>query len=290
MRKADRRFLMHILDIGHRGDITSIIESLSMYFQDKKAHPWHRIFSILESTLDPEKQREAILILRDSILSAFDTLSLSLTMNVSSKTLLSVFLKNNSWKEGRKEFRNYCAGLVSSEIKKRNIYHLEPFALEQDGFSYLVSDLVEAEIDIFKKGEPEIKTKGKKKYIELKKLHRSKYGRKLLREQGISETELDSSDPRYNTIIEDYEMLLTELEIDIGRMSFATGPTEQITLNGKPIEETAPPVPEEGVKQSTGIQKPLTEFLKNDSGPKSKKRRRTNEKKSKQSKKKKGGN
>jgi len=87
---------MHILDIGHRGDIAGIIQSLSMYFQDKKAHPWHRIFSILESTIDPEKQREAILTLRDSILSAFDTLSLSLTLNVSSENLLSVFLKKNS--------------------------------------------------------------------------------------------------------------------------------------------------------------------------------------------------
>ena len=280
---------MHILDIGYRGDIAGIIQSLSMYFQDKRAHPWHRIFSILESTIDPEKQREAILALRDSILSAFDSLSLSLTLNVSSENLLSVFLKNNSWKEGRKEFRNYCAGLISSEIKKLNIYHLDAFALEQDEFPYLASDLVEAEIDIFRKGKPEVKTKGKKEYIELKKLHRSKYGRKLLRDQGISETELDSSDPRYNSIIEDYEMLLTELEIDVGRMSFATGPTEQITLNGKPIEETTPPVSTETVKESTGIQKPLTEFLKNDSGLKSDKRTRTKEKKSKQSKKKKGG-
>jgi hypothetical protein len=289
VRTSDKRFLMHTLDLGHRGDIAGIIESLSLYFEDKRKYPWHRIFSILENALDLEKQNEVILALRESILSAFDVLSLGLTMNVSSENLLSIYLKNKSWKEGRKEFRSHCASLISSEIKKRNVYHLDAFALQQDGFSYLVSDLIDAEIDIFKKGRPEIKTKGKKKSMDLKKLHRSKYGRKLLRDHGISETELDSSDPRFNTILDDYELLQTDLEIDTGQMHYTAGPTEQVTLNGKPIEEHPPSEPSETAKEAKGVQKPLTEFLQNDSREKSKGRSRKKGRKTKKKSKKKGG-
>jgi len=255
------KFLQNTLELSRRGDIFGITKSLTTFFQDKKLHPWHRIHSILDDVIEDDEKPKNLMLVRDSFFGALDMLSLSLALDVPTEELIEIFTKQKSWKEARRKIRSHCSMLISRLISKLDVYHLDAKGLEHDGFSYLVADLVESQIEVFRRGRPEIENRKGTEYLLLKKLHRSKIGRKLLREQGISEDELTSTDPRFTTLQEALDLTLVELELESSDVEISTGPTEQVTLNGKPVEDIEIPHEREKEKEIEGVQKPLTEFF-----------------------------
>ena len=51
------------------------------------------------------------------------------------------------------------------------------------------------------------------------------------------ETKLDAKDPRAEGLIESFELQLVEIEVDRSSQVKPPTPTEQVTLNGKPVFE-----------------------------------------------------
>ena len=249
------------------------------YFTDKKTNPWHTMFKNLEkywSKDSPKKDAtETLILLRDAVFGAFDILSLSVALDVPTSEFIMLFTKETNWKEGRRKVRNRCIELVEKLTKKKKTRYLVPSALRRDGFGFLVPDIEEAELTLFKKAKPEMKKvpKRKKQVLDLSRLEKSQTGSKFLREQMVMEVHLEKGDPRIPTILEAYEQFLIEFEVDIGAAIPEPVPTEQVTLNGKPVteleEEKAKPTKKAPKKAE---QSPLTDFIEEKPSSKKKKK------------------
>jgi len=217
---------------------------------------------------------ETLILLRDAIFGALDILSLSIALPNPTSEFLALFTKEDTWKVGRRKVRNKCIELVEGLIKKKKTRYLVPSALKRDGFGFLVEDIEDIELALFRKAKPKMKRdpKTKKEMLDLTPLEKLQLGSRFLREQMIMETKIDKKDPRIPTILETYEHFLVEHEID--RRSAIPEPvqTEQVTLDGTLLsndedEKTTP------IKRvvDKAVQSPLTDFL-NDKEVKQQKR------------------
>ncbi|TFF95559.1 hypothetical protein EU546_03085 [Candidatus Thorarchaeota archaeon] len=252
---------------------------MSTYFKDKRKHPWHRIVWDIER-YSPKGKRdelaETMMLLRSGVFAALGILSLVVALDSSTSKILEVFTSQSDWKTGMREVRSFCSGEVQKMIKKGKIRHLSPRGLERDGFGYLVEPLENAKLKEFIQAKPKIK-RGK---ISLSALEKSVIGCRFLAEQGVTDMALAEDDAKAQDLIEAYERFLVEYEIEKSSRLPITSDTEQVTLNGAPIEHDGShrdgrkdeESKEEGTKQPE-----LTEYIgKHSSGKtkRSKKRRR----------------
>ncbi len=287
-------FVHKIADLSSRGDIEAISELLKGYWKDKRAYPWHRLYAIIETQWEKENPdqdlQETLILLRDAIFGSLEMLSLSLALNIPASEVLVLVCKGESWKDGRRLARAECSTLAMELIEKGDLGNLTPSALERDGMGFLLASLHEAHLKEFKMARP--KTKDGK--LDLKALSRTVYGRRLLREKTIAASSIDEADPAAVEILETYDNLILELEITDASRIIPIESTEQVTLNGKLIEDSADKEEIHKAKEPTpSVQAPLTEYLlvtAKGSRPKSRKRKTSKKKRSKKSlAKKKGG-
>jgi len=262
------------------------------YFSDKNANPWHTIYKDIEKYWTKEHPKkdvtETLILMRDAVFGAFEILSLSIAVDIPTSELIDHFIKESAWEEGRRKVRNICIEHVGDLIKKRKTRFLIPSGLKRDGLGFFVSEMEDVELEIFRKAKPRIKKEAKKKQIlDLSSLEKNKLGSRFLREEKVMETRIEMSDPRIPSILESYDHFLVELEID--RSSSITGPipTEQITLNGVPVEKERDrkEIPSRRPKEKIA-QSPLADFLDEKSGIKKKKSKKTRKKKKGRTKKK----
>jgi len=287
-------FVHKIADLSSRGDIEATTELLKGYWKDKRTHPWHRLYAIIETQWEkenPDKDlQETLILLRDAIFGSLEMLSLSLALNIPANEVLVMVCKGESWKNGRRLARAECSTLAMDLIDKGDLGYLIPSALKRDGMGFLLAPLHEAHLKEFKMAKPTTKD-GK---LDLKALSRTMYGRRLLREKTIAASSIDETDPAAVEVLKTYDNLILELEIADASRIIPVGPTDQITLNGKLIEDSADKGAIHKVKEPTpSVQAPLTEYLTGSaksSRPKSRKRKTSKKKRSKKSPaKKKGG-
>lgn len=256
-------FVDAICDMTRRGDIVGIIESQKKFWKDKKSNPWHRIHKLIETHWKKEKEgidaSETLILLRDAIFASFDIHSLSLALDIPTHEIIEMFVKGKSWKDGRRTVRTFCSKTITEFIKNGNLDYLENESLHRDGFGYLVPSLSEKHLDIYKKARPKIKDG----VLDLRPLARSVIGRRIFRDLQITKGELKEKNPLASQLFEQYDLLLMDLEIDGSTDSLLLGPTEQLTLNGKPIEEITEIDEEKPAKKrhAKGVQVPLTEYL-----------------------------
>jgi len=247
--------------------MNAVADLMKGYYSDKKAHPWHTIYTDIEkywSRENPTKDVTGTLILlRDAVFGALDILSLSIALEVSTSELIAIFTKEPTWKEGRRQVRNSCIELVEELTRKKKTRYLVPSALKRDGFGFLVSGIEDAELEILKKAKPTMKRISKKKqHLDLTQLEKSKLGSRFLREQMVMETQIEAGDPRIDAILEAYDLFLVELEIDMGSSIPELVPTEQVTLNGTPVSEAADEKASSGKRyREKEVQSPLTDFI-----------------------------
>jgi hypothetical protein len=256
---------------------------MKSFFLDKKAHPWHRVYKDIETYWKREHPKkdpsETLILLRDAVFGALDILSFSITLPNPTSEFLVLFTKEDTWKEGRRKVRNKCIELAEGLIKKKKTRYLIPSALKRDGFGFLVNDIEEVELELFRKAKPTLKQDpNKKKKIEilnLAPLEKLKLGSRYLREQMIMETKIEKKDQRIPTILEAYEHFLLELETNRRSAIPEPAQTEQVTLNGTSLsndddEKTTP------VKRvvDKAVQSPLTDFLDDKAVRKKKKKAR----------------
>ena len=287
-------FVHKIADLSSRGDIEAITELLRGYWKDKRAYPWHRLYAIIETQWEKEKPeedlQETLVLLRDGVFGALEMLSLSLALNVPTSQVLVMVCKGESWKDGRRLARAECSTLAMNLIDKGDLGNLTPSALERDGMGFLLASLHEAYLKEFKMARP--KTKDGK--LGLKALSKTMYGRRLLRERAITASSIDEDDPATAEILETYDSLILELEIADASRIIPVESTEQVTLNGKLVEDSTDKEEIQKAKEPTpSVQAPLTEYMigiAKDSRPKPRKRKTSKKKRStKSSAKKKGG-
>ncbi len=265
------------------------------FFLDKKAHPWHRLYKDIETYWKREHPKkdpsETLILLRDAVFGALDILSFSITMPNPTSEFLALFTKEDTWKEGRRKVRNKCIELAEGLIKKKKTRYLIPSALKRDGFGFLVSDIEEVELELFRKAKPTLKQDPKKKkkieILDLAPLEKLRLGSRFLREQMIMETKIEKKDQRISTILEAYDHFLLEHEID--RRSAIPEPeqTEQVTLNGTPLsyDDDEKTTPGKRVVDKA-VQSPLTDFLDDRDVKKIKKPKKARARKKKKVKKK----
>ncbi len=104
--------------------------------------------------------------------------------------------------------------------------------------------------------------KKKKQVLDLTPLEKSQIGSRFLREQLVMEKQIEKGDPRISTILEAYDLFLVELEVDIGLSIPEPVPTEQVTLNGKPVSEAESEKVKPAKKTKKKVeQSPLTDFI-----------------------------
>ena len=247
------------------------------FFSDKKSHPWDRLYRDIETHWKKEHPKtsatETLILLRDAVFGSLDILSLSIALEVPTSELLSSFVKEKTWKEGRRSVRNKCIELVEGLIQKKKTRHLVPSAMKRDGFGFLIDEVEEVEVDLFKKAKPKLKKVSKKKQIlDLAPLEKIRMGSRFLREQMVMETELPKDDPRVDSILDAYDHFLVEYEIDRSSAIPEPTKTEQVTLNGKPVSETTGEKSAPGKRKADkAVQSPLSEFLEEEPTKKSKK-------------------
>jgi hypothetical protein len=287
-------FVHKIADLSSRGDIEATTELLKGYWKDKRTYPWHRLYAIIEKQWEkenPDKNlQETLILLRDAIFGCLEMLSLSLALNIPASEVLVMVCKGKSWKDGRRFARAECSTLAMDLINKGDLSNLTPSALERDGMGFLLASLHEAYLKEFKMARP--KTKDGK--LDLKALSRTMYGRKLIREKAMAAISIDEADPASAEILETYDNLILELEIADASRIIHVSSTEQVTLNGKLVEDSADKEEIHKPKEPTpGVQAPLMEYLiepAKESRPKPRKRKTSKKKHSKKSSaKKKGG-
>ena len=96
-RKRKLAFVDAICDTSRRGDIDGALELLKGYWIDKKAHPWHRIYTMIETHWTKEGEQrdlaETLLLLRDAVFGSIGIHSLSLTLD----TPTSIILPSINW-------------------------------------------------------------------------------------------------------------------------------------------------------------------------------------------------
>ncbi len=287
-------FVHKIADLSSRGDIEATTELLKGYWKDKRTYPWHRLYATIETQWEKENPnrnlQETLILLRDAIFGSLEMLSLSLALNIPSSEVLMMVCKGESWKDGRRLARAECSTLTMDLIDKGNLNNLTPSALKRDGMGFLLNSLHAAYLKEFKMAKPKIKD-GK---LDLKALSRTMYGRKLIREKAITASSIDEADSAAAEILETYDNLILELEIADASRIIHVSSTEQVTLNGKLVEDSADKEEIHKPKEPTpGVQAPLMEYLiepAKESRPKPRKRKTSKKKHSKKSSaKKKGG-
>jgi len=272
--------------------MNAVADLMKGYYSDKKAHPWHTIYTDIEkywARENPTKDvTETLILLRDAVFGALEILSLSIALDVSTPELIALFTKEPNWKEGRRQVRNRCIELVEELTRKKKTRYLIPSALKRDGFGFLVSGIEDAELEILKKARPTMKKVSKKKQLlDLAQLEKSQLGSRFLREQMVMETQIDSGDPRIDTILEAYDLFLVELEIDMGSSIPELVPTEQVTLNGTPVSETEDEKASPSRRyQEKDIQSPLTDFIEEKPATKKRKSKKPSGQKERRAKKK----
>jgi len=196
--------------------------------------------------------------LREAVFGALEILSFGLIDKIATGNIIKALTKEESWKLGRRSARNLCLDVADKLIEKGDTRYLIPSALKRDGFGFLIPKIEEVQLKKFKKAKPKI-TEGQ---VNLTKLEKSVLGSKFLREQMIMETEIDAKDPRVATLLDAYELQLVEIEIDSSSRIKPPLPTEQVTLNGKPLfEEDQDTEAKTKKKKPKDEQTPLTEFL-----------------------------
>jgi hypothetical protein len=275
-------YVQKVAELSKRGDIDAVADLMKAYFSDKKSHPWDRVYKDIQTHWKQEHPKtsatETLILLRDAIFGALDILSLSIVLDTPTSDLLSLFVKEKTWKEGRRSVRNKCIELMENLIQKKKTRHFLPSALKRDGFGFLIDEIEEVEIALLKKAKPKLKKVGKKQILDLTSLEKTRMGSKFLREQMIMETALPKDDPGIDSLLTAYDHFLVEYEID--RSTAITEPikTEQVTLNGKPIfEEGEGKVKRGKRKVDKAVQSPLTDFIE-EKKPKKTPRKRTTKK------------
>jgi len=269
--KSKRLAYVHkIAELSRRGDIDAVSELMKGFFVNKKAHPWHRVYQDIESYWKREHPKKAptetLILLRDAIFGALDILSLSITLPNPTSEFLALFIKEDTWKEGRRKVRNKCIEVAEGLIKKKKTRYLIRSALKRDGFGFLVDDIEEVELELFRKAKPTFKQdpkkKKKKEILDLAPLEKLTLGSRFLREQMIMETKIEKKDPRISTILEAYDHFLLEHEIDRRLTIHEPVRTEQVRLNGTPLStgDEKETTPSKRVADKA-VQSPLTDFL-----------------------------
>lgn len=265
---------------------------MKSFFLDKKAHPWHRVYKDIETYWKREHPKkdpsETLILLRDAVFGALDILSFSITLPNPTSEFLALFTKEVTWKDGRRKVRNKCIELAEGLIKKKKTRYLIPSALKRDGFGFLVSDIEEVELELFRKAKPRLKQDPKKKIeiLDLAPLEKLRLGSRFLREQMIIETKIEKKDQRTSTILEAYDHFLLEHEIDRNSAILDPALTEQITLNGTPLSHDDDEKTTLGKRAvDKAIQSPLTDYLEDKDVKKKKKPKKTRARKKRKVKK-----
>ncbi len=203
------------------------------------------------------------MLLRNAVFGAFDVLSLSIALDIPTDELVRIFTNEDNWKDGRRKVRDRCIEDVGELVKKRETRYLIPSGLKRDGIGFLVSGVEAAELENFRRAKPKMKKRSKKKEIlDMAPLEKTKLGSRFLKEQMVMETQLEKGNPRIPSILEAYDHFLVELEIDMSSLIPEPVPTEQITLNGTPIDEIddRKDAPERKPREKI-TQSPLTDFI-----------------------------
>jgi hypothetical protein len=286
-------YVHKIAELSRRGDIDAVAELMKGHFSDKENNPWDRIYKDIETYWKRENPKTSasntILHIRDAFFGALDILSLSIALSVPTSELVTLFIKENSWKDGRRSVRNRCIELIEGLIKKKKTRHLVPSALKRDGFGFLVDDVEKVELKLFKKAKPKLKrVSGKKKEVlDLKPLETLRVGSRFLREQMIMETELEKKDPRIPALQDAYDQFLSNYEVDRRSVVHESVQTEQVTLNGSPLTETSDEVTTSKKRKSDkAVQSPLTDYLETKKDTRKKKSKKTQVKKKRRTKRK----
>ena len=286
-------YVHKVAELSRRGDIDAVAELMKGFFLDKKAHPWHRLYKDIETYWKRDHHKkgptETLILLRDAVFGALDVLSLSITLPNPTSEFLTLFTKEDTWKEGRRKVRNKCIELVEDLIKKKKTRYLIPSALKRDGFGFLVSDIEAVELEVFRKAKPTFRQdpkKKKKEILDLAPLEKLRLGSRFLREQMIIETKIEKKDQRTSTILEAYDHFLLEHEIDRNSAILDPALTEQITLNGTPLSHDDDEKTTLGKRAvDKAIQSPLTDYLEDKDVKKKKKPKKTRARKKRKVKK-----
>lgn len=256
----------------------AVADLMKGYYSDKKTHPWNTIYADIEKYWvreHPKKDAtETLILLRDAVFGALEILSLSIALDVPTSDFVALFVKESTWKEGRRQVRNRCIELVEELTRKRKTRYLIPSALKRDGLGFLVSGIEDAELETFRKAKPKMKKipKMKKQILDLAPLEKSQIGSRFLREQMVMEIRIEKGDPRIPTILEAYDHFLIELEIDRSSSVPEPVPTEQVTLNGTPVTDSIDEktVPSKRTRKKVE-QSPLMDFIEEKAAAKKKK-------------------
>lgn len=259
------------------------------FWTDRSEYPLHRLCKIIEKKWkksgNEEEAIEQLMLVRDGVFGALDMLSLSLPLEIGTDKIIQKLIKGRDWDDGRKRVRSECAQIISGMISAREFAHILPSGLEHDGFTFLVPELKEAMLKDVKKAEP----KARKGNVSLAALSRSVLGRRLLKEQKITDTKIPEGDPRLTPLKEAYDRLLVELELD-HQVAFPLE-THQVTFNGKVAEDEMEYMASAAGAEPASVQSELTEYITSykEAKRKPKKKGRKKPRKSSGRKKKKGG-
>lgn len=251
-----------ICDLSRRGDTKAVADLIKGYYSNKAENPWDTIFRDMQKYGEKEETekalREILILIREAVFGALEILSFSLISEISTADIVRAFTSEKDWNSGRRRVRNLCLDVADRLIEKGDIRYLLPSSLRREGFGFLIDRIEDVELEQFKKARPVI-SRGK---MNLSKLDNSIIGSRFLRDQMVIETKIDANDPRINAIQEAYELQLIELEFERTTKIKLPQETEQITLNGQPVEvvdmgKTGP----SRRRESSGVQAPLTEFI-----------------------------
>ncbi|MCF2137845.1 MAG: hypothetical protein K9W43_11495 [Candidatus Thorarchaeota archaeon] len=260
-------FVLKVADMVRRGDMDLVVDSLKGYWRDKKAYPWHRILNDLArkgpKTLSEKEITECIGLLRDGLFASLDMLSLNVPLNITTRELLDIVLKDSSWKAGRRAARNHCATLVKEMIDAGKTELFALTGLEHDGFRYLVPDIMRKRLEIFEAARPEIKDDA----YDLKPLRKCLLGCLLLRQLDITATKLAKDDPRAEELLTLHSHILLDMELEESSYVIDPEATAQVTLNGEIIDEAEEPEEPTETKahsEESDVQVPLTEYIAKD--------------------------
>lgn len=205
-----------------------------------------------------EDLQEILILIREAVFAALEILSFGLISEIQTPDIIQAFISEKDWNLGRRKARNLCLNIVDRLIKNGDVRYLLPSSMKREGFGFLVSRIEEIELEHFRKARPTI-TKGK---LNLSKLEKSIIGSKFLRDQMVIETKMNADDPRIETIQEAYDLQLVELEFERTTRTRVPQDTEQITLNGQPVEVLGDEKTSSSRKRrSSEVQSPLTEFI-----------------------------
>jgi len=257
-------FVDMVCDMSRRGDISAVAETFEGYWTDKMKYPWHTLYAGLEkrsATKKPDVNlSNTLLLLRDAVFGALGLTSLSLALEMSTEEIVRRIVKEPSWKEARRDVRQYASDTVSEMIKRGEIAYLIPSGLTSDGLGFLAPTLRHAQLEEFRNSKPKL-MRGK---LDLRPLSRCILGRTLLRQLAIKEDRLDEGDPRGAQLLETYEHMLVDVEIGEGAPAAAPVDMEQVTIGGEPTDEgTDRKQARVSEEQGEGVQTNLTEYVGN---------------------------